>query len=48
MENNQPELPFDDDSWRPCTKPKCDNDITEMKCPNDKKSCVDHCGETEH
>lgn len=28
-----------------CEQPWCNNDMTEMKCFNNKQSCVDHCGE---
>jgi hypothetical protein len=28
-----------------CCEAGCDADMTTMMCPNDRKSCVDHCGE---
>lgn len=28
-----------------CSTTGCDADMREMKCPNDKRSCLDHCGE---
>lgn len=34
--------------WPVCDFPGCDNDMSEWMCPNDKTTCLDHCGEDDH
>ena len=40
--------PFTIHVRKDCAEPRCDADMSTIMCPNDRRYCLDHCGDEDH